>query len=142
MCEDRRTSRRSRLLARAAALILAAGGLLVIPASPANAHCADHDEHPDRYDRGGIFWAGGNGTPVRHYPHVDCDVFMIAFAGDGINVHCAREVEPPGTNDWVWADRSEFGEGWAREGQLNVPNSLLVPGCANGSNLVFIQQNP
>ena len=131
----------SRLLARAAALVLVLGGLLAIPAGPASAHCADHSEHPDRYDRGGIDY-GVNGTPLRRYPHVDCDVHIVIVQGN-INVHCAREVPPPGTNDWVYLRDTIGGQhGWAREGQLNVPNPVLVEGCANGSNLVFIQQNP
>src|SRR5262245_7381770 len=43
---------RSRLLARTAALVLALGGLLVIPTSPASADCS-HPNHPNEYTGGG-----------------------------------------------------------------------------------------
>jgi hypothetical protein len=125
---------RYRLLARAAALVLAAGGLLVIPASPASAHCSGHNEHPDLYSDGWIHWEGheAGGTPVKHAPHTDCDPFMIAYAGDGINVHCVKDVlgdYPQSSNDWVYADRTGFGEGYARESQLRVEGLVAVPLC-------------
>jgi hypothetical protein len=133
---------RSCLLARVAALVLAAGGLLVIPASPAFAHCqiGDHP-HPDRQHGGAPFrWEGrqAGGTPVRHGPHdAECDPFMIAFAGDGIDPHCGPEV--PGGNNWLYADVTGFGEGWARDGQLRLESPVLlvfIPGCNNPDNEV------
>jgi hypothetical protein len=134
---------RSRLLARVAALVLATGGLLVIPATPAFAHCNDNDHpHPDR--EGGasaIRWEGqqAGGTPLRHGPHNGCSVFLTAFAGDGIDIHCGLAVA--GGNHWLYADRTGIGAGWARDAQLRIEppaDFQLVSGCNDpGNDITF-----
>jgi hypothetical protein len=135
---------RSRLLARIAALVLAGGGLLVIPAGPASAHCGDNaHDHPDRVDSGaGIFWEGVDqgGTPIRRGPHDgpenECVPFAVPSAGDGINVHCA--LETPSANDWIYAASPGFAAGWARERQYRVPNAVFILGCDNPNHSVLI----
>lgn len=123
---------RSRLLARIAALVLVAGGLLMLPVGPAFADCGLDDHiHPDREAWGtGIFWQGAQegGTPLRYGPHVGCDVKSVPSAGDGIDVHCAKN-EPDSNNDWVYAHSPQYDnvKGWAREGQLRVDTGLLNP---------------
>lgn len=129
---------RTRLLARAAVLVLAAGGLLVIPTSPASAHCeGDHGVHPDRYDGGGIAW--GYQSPLRKWPHVGCDPFVVLVdGGDDIDVHCAREVSGD-QNDWVWARNTIGGQaGWILESRLRVQGIVQVHGCINGNQRVPI----
>lgn len=127
---------RTRTLARAAALVLAAGGLMVIPASPASAHCDEgHDIHPDRYSGGGIDWLD---TPMRHAPHFECPAFVDVDNALDIDVHCAKEI-PASLDDWVYARVPQVGpaQGWVRESRLFVPAVKNVPGCADG-NLVAI----
>ena len=134
---------RTRLLAHAAALVLAAGGLLVIPASPAFAHCRDNDHpHPDRVGGTNVRWEGVNagGTPLRHGSHDGpngCDVFAIASAGDGINAHCGLAVA--GGNHWLYAVSPGFAAGWARDAQLRIDppaDTAGVPGCNDPNHII------
>ena len=126
---------RSRLLVRAAALALGAGGLLAIPAGPAFADCS-HPNHPDQYNGGGIHFQR-DGTIVRTGPHLDCRELQGAFPLDGINVFCARNVDGS-QNDWAYLRILSTGiQGWARESTLRVPDPVDVDQCAAPGTLRF-----
>jgi hypothetical protein len=119
---------RSRLLARAAALVLAVGGLLVIPTSPASADCS-HPNHPNEYTGGGIDFQNG-GTPIRSGPHPTCPLNATGFPSEPIDVHCARNED--GTiDDWVFLENGADGNGWAREHTLTTSGNISVPQCAS-----------
>jgi hypothetical protein len=124
---------RTRLLAHAAALILAAGGLLAMSTSPASAHC-DHDSHhpPDRYGGGGIFW---DDTPVRFGPHDSCEV-LFNILDWRIDVHCA--IEATSLNDWIHARAPSVGAFWAREAQFRIPDGKIVRACGDPSQTVYV----
>lgn len=131
---------RSRLLVRAAALILTTGGLMMIPASPASADCS-HGFHPDRYDVGGIGWEI-TGTRMRHGPHVPCNTFAWSWAGDGIDVHCSANFVGS-ANDWVYARNLSHPNrnGWAREGMLDTAGGNAghrVADCVDPNDWVLI----
>jgi len=128
---------RSRLLAHAAAMTFAVGGLLVIPASPASADCT-HPNHPNDYIGGGIDYQR-DGTAIKTGPHPGCPALVGAFPGQPIDVHCSRNED--GTqNDWVFLHNSlydENGRGWAREHTLAVQGTVNVPQCASAGTLVI-----
>lgn len=133
---------RSRLLlARAAALILAAGGLLVIPASPASAHCGlQHIGAPDQYNNGGIAFAY---VHVRYAPHSRCDPFTISYYANRPNIFCAKQV-PDNPNDWIYFVHYGDGEwgGWVREREANVHDGDRWVARCETRGLVHITQNP
>lgn len=125
---------RSRLLTGAVALALAVGGLLV-PASPASAHCDGHSVHRDEYNGGGIFW--GNGTAIRQFPHRACTIIGRGFPGEGINVHCAI-LNLRSERVWLFVrDLDDGTRGWAEEGALRIPNPKIVHDCT-GSEFIFV----
>jgi hypothetical protein len=128
---------RYRLLAHPAALVLAVGGMLAIPAGPASAHCGDFDHiFGDQYDGGGIAF---NDTPWRHAPHTECSV--IGSITDGTpEIHCAKQV-PDNNNDWLYFNNNAANEGWVREHAANVTGERYVHKC-EASGFVLITQNP
>jgi hypothetical protein len=124
---------RSRLLAVAAALVLALGGLVLL-VSPASAHCGNH-QHPDLYNGGGIFFQEPS-TVLKEAPHANCDPVSAGFPGDGIDVHCAV-INDEEDRVYLFA-RSGFPgvSGWAREGAFRVPNPVVVRGCGDQRDIV------
>ena len=118
---------RSRLLAAAASMALAFTGLVVLPATPAFAHCSGHSTHPDLYNAGGIHWA--NGTNIRRYPHIDCVADGQGFPGQGIDVHCATETG----SLWLYVRNTTTGvNGWARFDALRYDFTVTIRDCASG----------
>lgn len=124
---------RSRLLAGAASLALAAGGLVLTTGSPASAHCSGHRTHPDRYHSGGISF--GNGTAIRYEPHIGCDRAGLGYPRHRIDVHCAVHTG----NDWLFVrDVSTGKKGWARWDTVRRSRTVRIPHCSiNGLYLVL-----
>jgi hypothetical protein len=107
-----------------AALALATGGLVVVLASPASAHCSGHSLHPDLYGAGGISFR--EGARIRSHPHVDCTIRGLGNPNHGIDVHC-RVVT--GTT-WYFVRNTSTGvNGWTRWDALNLSNPLPVDPC-------------
>ena len=118
---------RSRLLAAAAGLALAFTGLVVLPATPAFAHCGGHSTHPDLYNAGGIHFA--NGTNIRRYPHIDCVADGQGFPSQGIDAHCATETG----SLWLYLRNTTTGvRGWARFDALRYDFTVTIRDCASG----------
>lgn len=111
----------------AGALAFAVGGLLV-PASPAGAHCSGHGIHPDRYSGGGIQFK--EGTRIRAYPHKSsCSTVLgLGYPGHGIDVHCAVK-----TSDlYVWfflVDTTTGARGWSRSDAVAVTHQVRIDDC-------------
>ncbi|MGH3480346.1 MAG: hypothetical protein ACRDQD_26360, partial [Nocardioidaceae bacterium] len=110
----------TRTLARAATLLLAAGGLMVIPASPAASVDCDVYTHNDYYDNQGIrFWS----VPVRHGSYTVCPIVADNIFDDSPDIHCAKQVD--GTkDDWIFfanhSPEDPWDWGWIRESKLDV----------------------
>ncbi|MEV0283453.1 MULTISPECIES: hypothetical protein [unclassified Kribbella] len=118
---------RSRLLAVAAGLTLAAATQVVL-AAPASAACG-HDTHPDLYSGGGIYFQE-NGTYIRTGPHEGCTALGIGYAGEGIDVHCVVYSEHTNWQVWFFVrDLDDGTAGWARRNDLRIPNTVTVPFC-------------
>lgn len=116
---------RSRLLAIVSGLVLAVIGV-VVPASPASAHCGGHSTHPDLYNAGGISFK--DGTRIRTHPHIDCTVLGLGFPGHGIDVHCATETG----SLWLFVRNTTTGvNGWGRFDAFNYAFPVLIPDCGN-----------
>jgi hypothetical protein len=100
--------------------------LLVIPASPASAHCVDTDHiYGDEYNNGGIWF---DQTPYRNAPHTECNTFG-PITIDFPDIHCAQQVlDNP--NDWLYFnyDGRRY-EGWVREGAAFVAGDVWVQRC-------------
>jgi hypothetical protein len=127
---------RSRLLASAAMLTLAAGGLMVSAAGPASAACG-HDTHPDEYGGGGIHFEDG-GTIIRSGPHGSCARIGTGQPGEGIDAHCALLSEHTNFQVWVFVrDLDDGVSGWAHEDELRVEGgSVFVGDCVSGELIV------
>jgi hypothetical protein len=107
---------RSRLLAVVAALTLAVttGGLVVVSASPASAHCGGHTPHPDRYSLGGVSFKSG--ARIRSHPHTNCTVRGHGNPGNVIDVHCYAIT---GRQWWYVRNTTTGVQGWVRNDVLN-----------------------
>lgn len=128
---------RTRLLAVAGTVALAAGGLLVTasPAAAVPAHCLNWNTHPDLYNSGGISFS--NGTYLRSGPYSDCPGNGQGFPSQGINVHCAVI----NSFDYAWFyinDTSTGVNGWARYDSLTYSKSVSVPDCYSGAASVDV----
>ncbi|MGE5829221.1 MAG: hypothetical protein ACM30G_12805 [Micromonosporaceae bacterium] len=122
---------RSRLLTILAGLALAMGSTavvtLLLPATPASAHCSGHGTHPDLYSAGGISFS--NGTRIRTHPHTDCTILGLGYPSHGIDVHCATETG----SLWLYVRDTTTGvNGWGRFDAFNYAHPVLIPDCANG----------
>jgi hypothetical protein len=122
---------RSRLLSILAGLALALGGtavaVVLMPATPASAHCSGHGTHPDLYSAGGISFK--NGTRIHRYPHLDCVVDGLGYPSHGIDVHCGTVT---GTL-WLYIRDTTTGvNGWGRYDAFNYAFTVFIPDCSNG----------
>lgn len=127
---------RSRLLAGATTVVLAAAGLMV-SAGPASADCS-HPTHPDEYNGGGIYWQNG-GTPIRSGPHRSCDRRGTGNPGEGIDVHCAVLSDHTNWEVWVFVRNGADGtSGWAHEDNLRIPGGWKSVGDCWGSGDIAV----
>jgi hypothetical protein len=135
---------RSRLLARAAALVLAAGGLLAIPASPAAAADCSETPNTNQYNNGGIRFIPG--VDVRHGSNEACPIVINNFEDAEPNIFCAQQIG--GTeNDWLYFNNTHANppfdkHGWVREAQADVFNGDRWVAKCFTSGLVHITQHP
>lgn len=124
----------SRLLALAGTVALTLGTLLV-PAGPAAAdpaRCGGWAAPRDVYE-GGYFSfrsVAFGGTPLHRGPYDDCQVVNVAFAGQGIDVHCYIVNQEFGTPFFYVRNTSTGYAGWAKIGEI-IWNTggPMISGC-------------
>jgi hypothetical protein len=134
---------RSRLLSILVGLGLALGstaiavGAVLVPATPASAHCSGHTTHPDLYNSGGISFA--NGTRIHAQPHLDCTVLGLGYPSQGIDVHCATLTG----SLWLYVRDTTTGvNGWGRFDAFNYAHTVTIPDCSNGLTASAWRVNP